>query len=237
MQCDKKIENMKKNIKYVMTMHNISNSASLAKKIGVAPTTWHSFTNNLTSNSSAKTAFCNYFGITVHQFEEELLSEIWCESKKDDMDEECSKNNVTIMSLSDEEIYIKFISSINKKNENNSLLELRKQVIKKFNMHFITTIETARSEVKKGNSIDAWNAYNSAWLLLTPDDLPAIMESDFQNYICLCKNIGSKSGLNALTEKLLSAEFYNPKILMSFSILLDDFSELAESCLSILLDK
>ncbi len=236
MQNELKIENMKSNISYAMAVHNIGTYSELAKIIGVAPTTWNSFLKNLNSKSSAKTAFCKHFNITVHQFEEELLSEIWT---KDTSAEKSRNKDIEspILSLSDEEIYTKFISS-NEDSIDDELSILKKEVIEKYKMLFNSTISRARYEISKGKTIEAWNEYNSAWWLLTPNDLSTILESDLQNYIFLCKKMHNDSCLNKLINKLLLPEFYNNKLLILFSTLLKlDYPEFEKMCLMALLDE
>lgn len=236
MQNELKIANMKSNINYAMAVHNIGKYSELAKIIGVAPTTLNSFLKNLSSKSSAKTAFCKHFNITVHQFEDELLSNIWSEETSI---EKVKNNDIEspILSLSDEEIYTKFIAS-NESSTDDDLLNLNKKVIEKYNMFFNSTISKARCEMLKGNTIEAWNEYNSAWWLLTPNDLYTILESDLQNYIYLCKNLCNDSCLSELTNKLLLPEFYNNKFLMFFSTLLkSDYPEFAKLCLIAILEE
>lgn len=236
LQNELKLANMKSNISYAMAVHNIGTYSELAKIIGVAPTTWNSFLKNLNSKSSAKTAFCKHFNITVHQFEEELLSEIWTEYTSEEK-LKCNDIESPILSLSDEEIYTKFIAS-KEDSIDDELSSLKKKVIKKFNMLFNTTISRARDEMLKGKTIEAWNEYNSAWWLLAPNDLSTILESDLQNYILLCKKMHNDSCLNELINKLLLPEFYNNKFLILFSTLLKlDYPEFEKLCLMALLDK
>lgn len=229
-------ENMKANIEFVMSTYNIKNYTELARTIGVAPTTWHSFQSNLTSNSSAKTAFCNHFHITVKQFEEERLSELDLLSGTDDSDSEARES--PILSLSEEEIFTKLIVSSESPANDDSLSDIKKRIIEKNGMHFKTTISKARCEFKRKNSLDSLIAYRAAWAILTADNLAVVLESDLHNFISLCKQLNDEKSLNALIDKILTIELFNKKFILVLSILLEeDYPELAKLCLNSLLDE
>lgn len=124
---NKNIENMNKNIKYIMNSNNITSSKELAELIGVKPTTWHNFQTNLSTNSTAKTAFCKYFNITIKQFEEEDLSilELQDSNLKNRFDK------CPISTLSENYIYKKIVSSDANVSENEEIKDLKRKLIEK----------------------------------------------------------------------------------------------------------
>ncbi len=215
---------MKNNISTAKRVTNKTTSKDFAAELGIKTTTWHTFENNLSSNSSAKTAFCNHFGITVKQFEEEDLSENCFVKKNSSIDS--IDDVIPIVELSDDIIFKAIMNNPSSNNE--KLNTVKDRVIENNDVLFNIALSNAR---KCKQPLDIITNFNAAWQVLSKSNIALITKSDLNIFIHSCEQLNQKQSIEFLTDKLLSQELFNKKIVLLYSALLEkNFPEMAILC-------
>lgn len=215
--------------------------AALAKAIGISPSTWTSFISKPSSMSKAKSAFCSYFNINPLDMDSGKL----LEEEKNNKNEESaaddwglsipSENEVPLIKTETYDIFTKALLHCHDISDP-ELYALNQDVIKK--LRFKMTMILARKHITKRDYINAFMAYNSAFLDLNESNVDTLLKTDLQNFVLMSEKMNDVSGLSALVEKLTSDELYRVNIVYFLSGLLEEhFSELSRKCLRAVLQK
>lgn len=236
-----RVENIEKNIHLASEINNIPTPTAMAKEIGVAPTTWHSFLKNPLSNSTAKAAFCNYFGVTVKRLENERLTDLdLCRQQKAvdllqkkviGFETQDSEEN-SIMEMPDDVIYEKLRnSSTDDMVLSQEIQSLKNEIIAKNQFRYKAYMIQAKREYQNNNLQKALEFVYSAWWMLSKNELNVVTEADLIFYITLCETQNDLLGIEKLVDKLTSKDFFVPKIVLVLGTLLElSFPELAKKC-------
>ncbi len=234
---DSKICCSLKNIELIMKVTNTNSANAMAKRIGVAPTTWHSYLKNPKSNSVAKTAFCNYYGLTVHQLENSLLDESFI-SQITSIDISSNENiEMPLSEITEKELYNKLSTSSNPETFiDEELRELKKELIKYKSLAYKAAISDANNMLMN-DPINAYNIIVKAFLNMQPQDIYLLTQSELKLYIDLSNKYGDINDIENLIDRL--ALYDNYKILTVLSILLEEAGliQCAKKCLKLVLGR
>ncbi len=225
------------NISYLMSMSNITSPRELAKLINVPATTLYTYLKSPLSNSSAKSALCKYFGITVFQLENELLSEReFAKNKSGDFEKKSSENfssDKPLMSMRNDEMFelIKTSECDDDFAYKDKIKKLKESISKKMNFEFNHYLSKAQDAFENGNIEEAYSNMSSAWWNIHKDDLEIITPKIIEFYIDLCQMKEKKEGLEKLISILTNDEFFNANIVLFLASTLESiYPDLALEC-------
>ncbi len=237
LSAEAKKTNILGNIEYIMSTKNIPNPTALAKILELAPTTWYSFLKNPISNSNAKTAFCNHFGLTLYQLENEQLSE--SNSELTEFDIEKCLNDTPIITFSDDDVFMLLNSAKNAGSSNfNEIEVLKKAISDKMHLRYKSYMFKAYQEYQVGNYDTAYEYVSNAFFEIRPKDIEIISECDMRCFVELCVRKNSSSGIESFIDKFSADDIFNEKIILVFAALLEkDFSMYAQLCYELVFNK
>lgn len=234
MDSDTRISIMKTNIDTVMRTFEFRSMNAMARAIGVSPTTLNSYYHNLLSNSTAKTALCNFLGITVQDFEDRLLTdeELVNMSEADDNDDYINiDEEKPITEMTEEEIDEFFADQCAGDFQDERLIELKNQVVSKVCVLFKPKIMIARNKYKLKNYYESLQLFESAWGTLDKESLSFLNIATLKEFVSLCSRFNYENGIVNLKDVLFSEELFSMKHIKSFMRTIEtEFPIIYEAC-------
>lgn len=235
-----KIKIVENNISYLMSINNITSPKELAKLIDVAPTTVYSYLKSPLSNSSVKAALCKYFGITVYQLENDILSESeYFKTSRSDISKNGAFNipdsDKPLMSMNSSEIYeLVKDTKCDDFSYKEKIKELKENISKKLHFKFKYYLMKAKESFDSGDFEEAYDNMTDAWWNMQDNDLEVITAQDIDFYVELCRESNQKDGLKKLIIILTNEKFFNINILLFLASKLESiYPDLAFECYDI----
>lgn len=224
-------ERIKRNIEYLMQVHNITSVNALSKILNIPATTIYSFLNNPLSNSKVKFKICDYFNINFEELESIDLYNL--ETNNDNNIE--VKSNQSILSMTDDD----FLNYLNAEKSNNAEIDSLKSSINSLLFtNFRKCCGQAKIEYMSENYQKALYSISSAFWLLKPDEIKYITENDLLLYVNIAKHFNDSDFIYSLIIKMESSDYFNYKILLVLANLLEtDFPNEAKLCLNLVKQK
>lgn len=224
-------EKIKKNVEYLMQVHNITSVTALSKILNVPATTIYSFLRSPLSNSKVKFKICNYFNISIDELENCDFSQ---SEIKNDIDFEI-KSNQSILSMTDDDIF----HYLNIAKSDNADLDLLRTSVKDLLFtNFRKCCGQARLDFKSENFQKALYSISSAFWLIKPDEIKYITENDLSLYIDIATHFKDNDLITNLIIKLESPDYFNYKIFLVLGNLLSSyFPNEAKMCFEIVRQK
>lgn len=201
--------NVTANIKYLQRELRAHSVGELAALINRPASTVYNFISHPTSHSSIKNDLAALAGVSVREFEEELLENIKSrEVIKSPSTEQDNPLPLTQMDSYDEEAYSGLMDPEDDRLDDESWLEARNSFLNDRSIHLRLRLHKASEAYGKGDYQEAQMAFESVLFILNSDNYKWMNKERIRQYLDAGKRVGLTDGVYVLADKIISGELH-----------------------------